>query len=258
MCRTLTIFALVECCFTSTKTVGLLGTGAQDGYLDFHTAPGLWYWRWFLPTHTCSHPSACAPSRTHVCHEMGAVCLVCVEGIDHRQEATVNNLTCCFQQPRPVRTKYLLNADAAIKVFSDENPAFSMCSFYWEHSVIKVFPQLSTQRYQSVLSTENTTLSKCSLYWEPSVNKVYFLLKTQRYQSVLSTENTALSKCSFYWEPSVIRVFFLLRTQRYQSVLSTENTALSKCSFCWEPSVVSVFFLLRTQRYQNVPPVLQE
>ena len=30
---------LVECCFTSTKTVGLLGTGAQDGHLDFHTAP---------------------------------------------------------------------------------------------------------------------------------------------------------------------------------------------------------------------------
>ena len=25
----------------STETVGLLGTGAQDGYLDFHTAPEL-------------------------------------------------------------------------------------------------------------------------------------------------------------------------------------------------------------------------
>ena len=31
-----------ECCFTSTETVGLLGTGAQDGHLDFHTAPELW------------------------------------------------------------------------------------------------------------------------------------------------------------------------------------------------------------------------
>ena len=30
---------MVECCFTSTETVGLLGTpGAQDGHLDFHTA----------------------------------------------------------------------------------------------------------------------------------------------------------------------------------------------------------------------------
>ena len=32
---------LVECCFTSTETVGLLATGAQDGHLDFHTAPEL-------------------------------------------------------------------------------------------------------------------------------------------------------------------------------------------------------------------------
>ena len=26
-----------------TETVGLLGTGAQDGQLDFHTAPELWH-----------------------------------------------------------------------------------------------------------------------------------------------------------------------------------------------------------------------
>ena len=32
---------LVECCFSSTETLGLLGTGAQDGRLDFHTAPEL-------------------------------------------------------------------------------------------------------------------------------------------------------------------------------------------------------------------------
>ena len=32
---------MVECCFASTETVGLLGTGAQDGHLDFHTAPEL-------------------------------------------------------------------------------------------------------------------------------------------------------------------------------------------------------------------------
>ena len=32
---------LVECCFTSTETVGLLGTGAQNGHLDFHTVPEL-------------------------------------------------------------------------------------------------------------------------------------------------------------------------------------------------------------------------
>ena len=28
-------------CFTSTETVGLLGTGAQDVHLNFHTAPEL-------------------------------------------------------------------------------------------------------------------------------------------------------------------------------------------------------------------------
>ena len=27
------------CCFTSIETVGLLGTGAQDSHLDFHTTP---------------------------------------------------------------------------------------------------------------------------------------------------------------------------------------------------------------------------
>ena len=31
--------SIVQCCFTSTETVGLLGTGAQDVHLDFHTAP---------------------------------------------------------------------------------------------------------------------------------------------------------------------------------------------------------------------------
>ena len=31
----------LKCCFTSTETVGLLGMGAQDVHLDFHTAPEL-------------------------------------------------------------------------------------------------------------------------------------------------------------------------------------------------------------------------
>ena len=30
---------VMRCCFTSTETVGLLGTGALDGHLGFHTAP---------------------------------------------------------------------------------------------------------------------------------------------------------------------------------------------------------------------------
>ena len=32
---------LLECCFTSTETVGLLGTGAQDGHLHFELGVGV-------------------------------------------------------------------------------------------------------------------------------------------------------------------------------------------------------------------------
>ena len=39
--RRLTFLGELRSCFTSTKTVGLLGTGAQDVHLDFHTAPEL-------------------------------------------------------------------------------------------------------------------------------------------------------------------------------------------------------------------------
>ena len=34
---------LLKCCFTSTETGGLLGTGAQNVHLDFHTPPQLSY-----------------------------------------------------------------------------------------------------------------------------------------------------------------------------------------------------------------------
>ena len=34
-------FEVLKRCFTSTETVGLLGTGAQDVHLDFHTVPEL-------------------------------------------------------------------------------------------------------------------------------------------------------------------------------------------------------------------------
>ena len=56
---------LVECCFTSTETVGLLGTGAQDGHLDFHTAPEL-----------------CVGTGSDVCDELVTTCpcAVAVQG----------------------------------------------------------------------------------------------------------------------------------------------------------------------------------
>ena len=31
----------LKCCFTSTETIGLFGTGAQDVHLDFRTVPEL-------------------------------------------------------------------------------------------------------------------------------------------------------------------------------------------------------------------------
>ena len=39
---------LVECCFTSTETIGLLGMGSQDSHLNFHTAPELTEFPFFL------------------------------------------------------------------------------------------------------------------------------------------------------------------------------------------------------------------
>ena len=37
----------LKCCLTSTETVGLLGTGAQGGHLDFNTAPELKQGKWW-------------------------------------------------------------------------------------------------------------------------------------------------------------------------------------------------------------------
>ena len=64
---------LVECCFTSTETIGLLGTGTQDGHLDFHTAPkpydqietnGAYVWdgvrqSFHILIHDCFFPVSC-------------------------------------------------------------------------------------------------------------------------------------------------------------------------------------------------------
>ena len=44
----------MKCCFTSTETVGLLGTGAQDVHLGFHTAPE-------LCPHLSAHPLFALP-----------------------------------------------------------------------------------------------------------------------------------------------------------------------------------------------------
>ena len=35
------LLLLMKCCLMSTETIGLLGMGAQDVHLNFHTAPEL-------------------------------------------------------------------------------------------------------------------------------------------------------------------------------------------------------------------------
>ena len=69
------VFKLDECCFTSTETVGLLGPGAQDGHLDFHTTPELWQ---YLTGTRCLYPS----SRHRACSDMIlAVSAVSLSGV---------------------------------------------------------------------------------------------------------------------------------------------------------------------------------
>ena len=41
MAKGIGINSWLKCCFTSTETIGLLGTGTLDVHLDFHTAPEL-------------------------------------------------------------------------------------------------------------------------------------------------------------------------------------------------------------------------
>ena len=62
---------LLKCgCFTSTKTVGLLGTGAQDGHLDFYTAPELENSRRIKPVYMLQRQSGDSQHNTSVVDEM--------------------------------------------------------------------------------------------------------------------------------------------------------------------------------------------
>ena len=57
-------YELVECCFTSTETVGLSGTGVQDGHLDFHTAPEFCCYEMIIGYSMCSF----LPYGTGICY----------------------------------------------------------------------------------------------------------------------------------------------------------------------------------------------
>ena len=65
----------LKCRFTSTETVGLLGMGAQDSHLDFHTAPELccvlWLWHVFY---------VCGSLQEGQGHSLGAPYLMCAPG----------------------------------------------------------------------------------------------------------------------------------------------------------------------------------
>ena len=65
----------VECCFTSTETAGLLGTGAQDGHLDFHTAPELWLYARFRYSvlYRRVHVMSCIPVQYRGMHFMPCI-----------------------------------------------------------------------------------------------------------------------------------------------------------------------------------------
>ena len=107
---------LVECCFTSTETVGLLATGARDVHLDFHTPPELLNTsnteRNYVP-----HPTPFAKTggrgRGVSFHEYSPKLLVCNPASLHSSIA-VTVLQCVTVNPSL--------RDAEIKVPSVENP----------------------------------------------------------------------------------------------------------------------------------------
>ena len=71
-----------KCCCTSTETVGLLGTGAQDVHLNFHTAPELcvilheWlaFYSVFFNIHRSGVLTGMAGATWNCCH-LGAFCV---------------------------------------------------------------------------------------------------------------------------------------------------------------------------------------
>ena len=65
----------LKCCFTSTETVGLLGTGAQDVHLDFHTAPEL-----------------CCDASVWFCFKLSAVIMKIVKSAGSERIKTTINL----------------------------------------------------------------------------------------------------------------------------------------------------------------------
>ena len=80
---TIRLIGWLKCCFTSTETVGLLGTGAQDVHLDFHTPPELWLYGsfcfCFMSSERCyTIPSLLLRLKSHWCKAVTQLCVILV------------------------------------------------------------------------------------------------------------------------------------------------------------------------------------
>ena len=96
---------LVQCSFTSTETVGLLGRGAEDGHLDFHKVPELWRQLWIFEERE-------KPERNLT----EALLLTSLAPCRYAKPAPTSclplysNILCCSLGPLPTRTEWYWQA----------------------------------------------------------------------------------------------------------------------------------------------------
>ena len=91
----------LKCCFTSTETVGLLGTGALDVHLNFHTAPELW--RRFCKRGDL-YIERCHTTTTLIRHEDGELFLRCfVSSGGHSHYKTLTTIAILKRKAKPRR-----------------------------------------------------------------------------------------------------------------------------------------------------------
>ena len=167
---------LVECCFTSTETVDLLGMGAQDGRLDFHTAPALCWWSMYvcmIYRQVCAQPGkwleqqwaeVCASILLFLFLQPGPDGSHSVRWCSHRSIKNSTSHSILFFRFLPMESLnqwaviwwhcklisqsnglvvcYGSQNNTAKHTFSKEKPVFMMWSFQghfekWRHAVIK-------------------------------------------------------------------------------------------------------------------------
>ena len=93
---------LAECCFTSTETEGLLGTGSQDVHLEFHTAPGLWIPQLF--------PWELINAHNHCCSfDNASCCVLCIPVHLDPSACLTLSLPWCHLKTTPQKTRKIWN-----------------------------------------------------------------------------------------------------------------------------------------------------